>query len=42
MKSDLLHEIEKFEYRRENSPSDADFESWLKELTERFGKVVTD
>ena len=42
VKSDLLREIERFEYRRENSPSDADFESWLKELMKRFGRIVTD
>ena len=41
VKIDLLHEIERFEFRRENSPADADFESWLKELMERFGKIVT-
>ena len=38
VKSDLLQEIERFEFRRENSPADADFETWLKEMMERFGK----
>ncbi|MGI8734716.1 MAG: hypothetical protein ACR2LM_15590 [Pyrinomonadaceae bacterium] len=42
VKGELLREIEKFEYRRDNSPAVADFDGWLKELIEKYGRMVTD
>lgn len=41
VKNDLLSEIEKFEYRREHSPADVDFEVWLKEALEHSGRKRT-
>ena len=40
VKNDVIHEIEKFERQREDSPAKANFESWLKELISMLGKMI--
>jgi len=38
-KSNLLREIERFEYRRERSPVTADLQTWLKETAKKYEKA---
>lgn len=39
VKNELLREIEKFGYQSENSPKDADFETWLNQQIENFKTI---
>jgi hypothetical protein len=42
IKTEVIHEIDKFQRQREASPTKANFESWLQELISMLGKMSRD